>query len=96
MNQQRKGKVYNTAANYKRVLQYDPLLKGAIRKNLLTERIDIVKPDCPLIGADGNIFNLLGIASRTLREHGLKEQASIIKSGTSDLHNSMPSAPFKA
>ena len=37
------GKVYNTAANYKRVLQYDPLLKGAIRKNLLTERIDIVK-----------------------------------------------------
>ena len=37
-------KVYNTAANYKRVLQYDPLLKGAIRKNLLTERIDIVKP----------------------------------------------------
>lgn len=33
------------------------------------------KPDCPLIGADGNIFNLLGIASRTLREHGLKEQA---------------------
>ena len=29
---------------YNRVLQYDPLLKGAIRKNLLTERIDIVKP----------------------------------------------------
>lgn len=26
------------------------------------------KPDCPLIGADGNIFNLLGIASRTLLE----------------------------
>ena len=40
----KKIKVYNTAANYKRVLQYDPLLKGAIRKNLLTERIDIVKP----------------------------------------------------
>ena len=34
-----------------------------------------IKPDCPLIGADGNIFNLLGIASRTLLEHGLKEQA---------------------
>lgn len=32
------------------------------------------KPDCPLIGADGNIFNLLGIASRTLREHGLKDR----------------------
>ena len=44
LEQSQKGKVYNTAANYKRVLQCDPLLKGAIRKNLLTERIDIVKP----------------------------------------------------
>lgn len=32
LEQSEKGKVYNTAANYKRVLQYDPLLKGAIRK----------------------------------------------------------------
>ena len=44
LEQSQKGKVYNTAANYKKVLQYDPLLKGAIRKNMLTERIDIVKP----------------------------------------------------
>ena len=34
------------------------------------------KPDCPLIGEDGNIFNLLGIAARTLRENGMAEQAS--------------------
>lgn len=33
------------------------------------------KPDCPLIGQDGNIFNLMGIASRTLRESGLPNQA---------------------
>lgn len=33
------------------------------------------KPDCALIGQDGNIFNLVGIAARTLREHGLKDQA---------------------
>lgn len=33
------------------------------------------KPDCPLIGTDGNIFNLIGIASQTLREHGMEEQA---------------------
>ena len=33
------------------------------------------KPDCALIGQDGNMFNLLGIASRTLREHGMGEQA---------------------
>ena len=44
LEQTQKGKVSNSAANYRRVLQYDPLLKGAIRKNLLTERIDIVKP----------------------------------------------------
>lgn len=33
------------------------------------------KPKCPLIGENGNIFNLLGIASRTLKESGRKEQA---------------------
>lgn len=33
------------------------------------------KPNCPLIGQDGNIFNLMGIASRTLREYDLGEQA---------------------
>lgn len=34
------------------------------------------KPDCKLIGEDGNIFNLIGIASRTLRQNGLAEQAT--------------------
>ena len=33
------------------------------------------KPDCALFGQDGTIFNLVGIAARTLREHGRKEQA---------------------
>lgn len=33
------------------------------------------KPDCKLIGEDGNVFNLLGIASRTLRRSGLADQA---------------------
>lgn len=33
------------------------------------------KPDCPLIGKDGNIFNLIGIASMTLRDNGMPEQA---------------------
>ena len=33
------------------------------------------KPDCPLIGEDGNIFNLMGIASRILKENGMEEQA---------------------
>lgn len=37
------------------------------------------KPDCALIGQDGNIFNLVGIAARTLREHGLTDQAKEMK-----------------
>ena len=33
------------------------------------------KPDCRLTGENGNIFNLLGLAARTLRKHGLDSQA---------------------
>lgn len=33
------------------------------------------KPDCELIGQDGNIFNLMGIASRTLRRNGMADEA---------------------
>lgn len=33
------------------------------------------KPNCALIGEDGNIFNLMGIAARTLRENGLEDKA---------------------
>ena len=33
------------------------------------------KPDCPLIGEDSNIFNLMGIASKTLKRNGMAEQA---------------------
>lgn len=37
------------------------------------------KPDCALIGQNGNIYNLVGLAVRTLREHDLKEQAAEMK-----------------
>lgn len=33
------------------------------------------KPDCPLIGADGNVFNLMGIASKTLKGIGMTNEA---------------------
>ncbi len=40
------------------------------------EKTTIVqKPDCALIGNNGNIFGLMGIASRTLKENGLSAQA---------------------
>ena len=37
------------------------------------------KPDCPLIGQNGNIFNLAGIAALTLKDHGMGEQAEEMK-----------------
>lgn len=33
------------------------------------------KPDCELIGQDGNIFNLMGIASHTLKQNGMADEA---------------------
>ena len=40
-----------------------------------TEQKEKVKPDCALIGKDGNIFNLMGIASRILRRNGMSDEA---------------------
>jgi hypothetical protein len=34
------------------------------------------KPEAPRIGADGNIFSVLGIASRTLKHVGLRDEAA--------------------
>ena len=34
-----------------------------------------MKPRCRLIGENGNIFNLMGIVSRTLKEAGETEKA---------------------
>ena len=39
-----KGQTANTPGNYKAVFLHDPLLSGAFSNNLLTDRIDIVKP----------------------------------------------------
>jgi glutamate mutase epsilon subunit len=38
-------------------------------------RKQMTKPRCKLIGEDGNIFNLMGIASRTLKKAGMKDKA---------------------
>lgn len=39
-----------------------------------------VKPKCPIIGSDGNIFNIMGIASRTLRRNDMPEEAKEMRS----------------
>ena len=36
----------------------------------------MTKPVCKLIGEDGNIFNLVGIASRVLRRNGMGDKAN--------------------
>lgn len=51
-------------------------LPNQLGVNMDEKRIQKEKPDCPLIGQDGNIFNLMGIASRTLKENCLAEQAT--------------------
>ena len=33
------------------------------------------KPKCKLVGENGNIFNLMGIATRTLKNAGQQEKA---------------------
>ena len=49
----------------------DNRLGGFIREETAEKK----KPDCKLIDEDGNIFNLMGIASKTLRQNGMAEQA---------------------
>ena len=39
-----KGGVRNSIHNYLTVFQYDPELSGAVAKNLLTERVDLLRP----------------------------------------------------
>ena len=52
---------------------YVPNKLGGVIENAAPER---KKPDCKLIGEDGNVFNLMGLAARTLRRNGLAEQAT--------------------
>lgn len=38
------------------------------------------KPSCPLIGTDSNIYNLVSIASRTLKRNGMSDEAKEMSS----------------
>lgn len=50
-------------------------LGGFVQVQESKAELEQVKPDCPLIGTDGNIFHLIGRASETLRKNGMQEQA---------------------
>lgn len=56
------------------------------------QKEESLKPDCPLIGQDGNIFNLMGIASRTLRQNGMSEQATEMRSRITETASSYSEA----
>ena len=60
---------------------YVPNRLGGFRKE------SVEKPDCALIGENGNIFNLAGIAAGTLREHGMREQAEEMKNRVCSSHS---------
>ena len=43
------------------------------------------KPQCKLIGENGNVFNLIGITKKTLRRAGLKGQMKRFDKELSDI-----------
>lgn len=45
------------------------------------------KPKCALIGQDGNIFNLMGIASRTLKHNGMQEESEEMVNRITNSHS---------
>ena len=56
-------------------LDQDPLSDKEIKDYEITIKEEKIKPKCALIGQDGNIFNLVGIASKTLKRNGMHEES---------------------
>ncbi|MDR1206024.1 MAG: hypothetical protein LBL26_11195 [Peptococcaceae bacterium] len=46
----------------------------------MDEPLEQQKPECPIIGVDGNIFNVMGIAARTLKRNGMADAAREMQS----------------
>ena len=46
-----------------------------MEKDVQPKMTKVKKPKCKLVGEDGNIFNLMGIASRTLKQAGQGKNA---------------------
>ena len=65
----------NSNGSIPRIVVPEAMATGTIR--LIVALITALRGSspCPLIGRDGNIYNLMGIASRTLKQNGMREQA---------------------
>ncbi len=51
------------------------------------DEFEVKKPKCALIGQDGNIFNLMGIASRTLKQNGMREESEEMVNRITNSHS---------
>lgn len=58
--------------DYRAISEYD---YNFLSENFMLEEFKITKPKCPLIGQNGNIFNLMGIASKTLKKNNMADEA---------------------
>lgn len=65
--------------------EYKPIEKKYLQ--IVYEYNEEKKPKCALIGQDGNIFNLMGIASRTLKHNGMREESEEMVNRISNSHN---------
>lgn len=49
-----------------------------VNNNASREKLKLqekIKPKCALLGEDGNIFNLMGVASKTLKQNNMNQEA---------------------
>lgn len=56
-------------------MEYENLTADEIKYYKISEQKEKIKPKCALIGENGNIFNLMGIASRTLKRNNMQDEA---------------------
>ena len=68
-------------------LDQDPLSDEEIDEFEISIKEEKVKPKCALIGQDGNIYNLVGIASRTLKMFGMYDEAKEMSSRVFSSHS---------
>ena len=69
------GKAYRKLANESFMMITNSereLLKQQQQKQVVTQK----RPKAPIIGADGNIFNLMGFATRVLKKAGMEKEAN--------------------
>ena len=67
-----KDKLFTSYSGYLERIEEDIDVEKGLERWEVEKR---VKPFCKLIGEDGNVFNLLGIVSKTLKRAGYKKEA---------------------